>query len=89
MPIMGTRLGPSGRVKKENKPDMSVSNNMRSNSRWIIFFLLTFFSGLGNVLAENGSDEIFGGQILSMTEEKPPLVPSNDPRFQDNNDGTI
>ena len=37
----------------------------------------------------NSSDEIFGGQILSLTEEKPPLTPSNDPRFQDNKDGTV
>jgi hypothetical protein len=37
----------------------------------------------------SSTDEIFGGQILSLTEEKPPLKPSNDPRFQDNKDGTI
>ena len=37
----------------------------------------------------NSTDEIFGGQILSLTEEKPPLTPSNDPRFQDNKDGTV
>ena len=36
-----------------------------------------------------GNDEIFGGQILSLTEEKPPLKPSNDPRFRDNKDGTV
>ena len=39
--------------------------------------------------ANSSTDEIFGGQILSLTEEKPPLKPSNDPRFQDNKDGTI
>ena len=39
--------------------------------------------------AENGEDEIFGGQILSLTEKKPELPPSNDPRFKDNNDGTV
>ena len=43
----------------------------------------------GSVQAENSSDEIFGGQILSLTEEKPELKPSNDPRFKDNNDGTV
>ncbi len=37
----------------------------------------------------SGKDEIFGGQILSLTEEKPALKPSNDPRFQDNKDGTV
>jgi hypothetical protein len=37
----------------------------------------------------SSTDEIFGGQILSLTEEKPALKPSNDPRFQDNNDGTV
>ena len=44
------------------------------------------------VQADSGDssiDEIFGGQILSLTEEKPPLKPSNDPRFQDNKDGTV
>jgi len=38
---------------------------------------------------KSSTDEIFGGQILSLTEEKPPLKPSNDPRFQDNKDGTV
>ena len=37
----------------------------------------------------SSTDEIFGGQILSLTEENPTLKPSNDPRFQDNKDGTI
>ena len=37
----------------------------------IIFSLVIFFAGLGNVQAENDKDEIFGGQILSLTEEKP------------------
>ncbi len=36
-----------------------------------------------------GSDPIFDGQILSLTEKKPPLEPSNDPRFKDNDDGTV
>ncbi|MBT6346017.1 MAG: DUF1566 domain-containing protein [Nitrospina sp.] len=35
------------------------------------------------------TDQIFGGQILSLTEKKPELTPSNDPRFQDNLDGTV
>ena len=48
---------------------------------------ILFFAG--SVQAENSNDEIFGGQILSLTEEKPALTPSNDPRFKDNNDGTV
>ena len=55
----------------------------------IFFSLVIFFSCLGNVQAESGKDEIFGGQILSLTEKKPELPPSNDPRFKDNNDGTV
>ncbi len=38
---------------------------------------------------KENTDQIFGGQILSLTEEKPDLEPSNDPRFQDNKDGTV
>lgn len=48
--------------------------------------------GVSVAQADSGnssSDEIFGGQILSLTEEKPLLKPSNDPRFKDNKDGTI
>ena len=73
----------------KNKPNMKTHRKMRYHTRWIILFLLTLFVGLGDLQAENNSDEIFGGQILTMTEEKPPLAPSNDPRFKDNNDGTV
>jgi len=52
-------------------------------------FLLLAVCGVSAVQADSGKDEIFGGQILSMTEEKPPLPPSNDPRFRDNKDGTV
>ena len=48
--------------------------------------------GVSVAQADSGNsstDEIFGGQILSLTQKKPPLKPSNDPRFQDNKDGTI
>jgi hypothetical protein len=48
--------------------------------------------GVDTVLANPGNssnDEIFGGQILSLTAKKPELKPSNDPRFQDNKDGTV
>ena len=68
---------------------MTIHKKIRCHKRWGILFLLIFFVGLGDVQAENNSDEIFGGQILSMTEEKPPLAPSNDPRFKDNDDGTV
>ena len=54
--------------------------------------LMLAVCGVSVVQADSGNsstDEIFGGQILSLTEEKPPLEPSNDPRFQDNKDGTV
>ena len=54
--------------------------------------LMLAVCGVAVVHADTGnssSDEIFGGQILSLTEEKPPLKPSNDPRFRDNKDGTV
>ena len=54
--------------------------------------LMLAVCGVSVVQADSGNsstDEIFGGQILSLTEEKPSLKPSNDPRFQDNKDGTI
>jgi hypothetical protein len=39
--------------------------------------------------SEEEKDPIFGGQILSLTEKKEGLKPSNDPRYQDNQNGTI
>jgi hypothetical protein len=54
--------------------------------------LMLAVCGVSVVQADSGdssTDEIFGGQILSLTEEKQPLKPSNDPRFQDNKDGTV
>ena len=72
----------------KNKRNMINHKKMLYHTRWVILFLLTLFVGLEDLQAENSSDEIFGGQILTMTEEKPPLAPSNDPRFKDNNDGT-
>ena len=58
----------------------------------LVFLVLAVCVPISVVHADSGnnsSDEIFGGQILSLTEEKPPLTPSNDPRFQDNKDGTV
>lgn len=54
--------------------------------------LMLAVCGVSVAQADSGNsstDEIFGGQILSLTAEKPPLKPSNDPRFQDNKDGTV
>lgn len=73
----------------EAKPVFRFLQTMRFPNCFILSFLLTVFISVGNVWAEGSKDEIFGGQILSMTEEKPPLTPSNDPRFKDNNDGTV
>ena len=39
---------------------------------------------------EDKTDYEFGGQILTLTEPQPDVVPSSDnPRFQDNNNGTV
>ncbi len=57
----------------------------------VAFLLLAVCAGSA-VQADSGNsstDEIFGGQILSLTAEKPELKPSNDPRFRDNKDGTV
>lgn len=57
-----------------------------------VAFLLLTVCVWSEVQADSGNsstDEIFGGQILSLTEEKPELKPSNDPRFRDNKDGTV
>lgn len=98
---MGARLGTAGRVIflagliLEN-PLMIPKNMIRLFRRLIqplqLAFLLLAVCGVSVAQANadgKSKDEIFGGQILSMTEEKPPLVPSNDPRFRDNNDGTV
>jgi hypothetical protein len=38
---------------------------------------------------DSGGDSLFENQIRSMTALKPPLKPSGDIRFQDNQDGTV
>jgi len=38
---------------------------------------------------EASSDVEFGGQILTLTEPMAPLIKSNDPRFRDNENGTV
>ncbi len=55
----------------------------------LLMFALCEVSLVQADAGNSSSDEIFGGQILSLTEEKPELKPSNDPRFKDNNDGTV
>lgn len=95
---MGARLGTAGRVIflagliLENP--LMIPKNMICLFRLLIqplqlAFLLLAVCGVSMAQADSGTDEIFGGQILSMTEEKPPLPPSNDPRFRDNKDGTV
>lgn len=74
-----------------------ISKNMTRPFRLLtqslrLALLMLAVCGVSVVQADSGNsstDEIFGGQILSLTAEKPPLEPSNDPRFQDNKDGTI
>ena len=40
-------------------------------------------------LGEEGVDNLFNNQILSLTQPKEKLAPSGDPRFRDNKDGTV
>jgi len=65
--------------------------SLLAQSLWLAL-LLSLVCGVSLVQADSSDsskDEIFGGQILSLTEKKPELKPSNDPRFKDNNDGTV
>ena len=66
------------------------------NYFWLFFMLMTFpiamlrteqvvFAGEPS----HGSDSLFENQIRSMTAPKPPLKLSGDPRYQNNQDGTI
>ena len=71
--------------------NMTRPFSLLTRSLRLAFLILTLCGvSLAQADSDNSStDEIFGGQILSLTEEKPSLKPSNDPRFQDNKDGTI
>ena len=53
----------------------------------VLWFFLAF-TAVAEVSAED-EDPIFGGQILSLTDKKEGLKPSNDPRYLDNHDGTV
>ena len=57
----------------------------------VIFIILIFSSNQIILAGENsyGNDSLFDNAIRSMTAPKPPLKPSGDPRFQNNQDGTI
>jgi hypothetical protein len=59
----------------------------------VVFFvsvtlLLSGVSFAGDSPQSSG-DALFENQILSMTAPKPELKPSGDPRFKDNEDGTV
>jgi hypothetical protein len=99
LPFLGARLGTAGRVSFFIKPkpfEDPQKNMIRLFHPFILSLQVTFIvlamCGVDSARANSAnasSDEIFGGQILSLTEEKPELKLSNDPRFQDNKDGTI
>jgi len=66
------------------------------NYFWLFFVLMTFLIAMLRteqvVFAgepSHGSDSLFENQIRSMTAPKPPLKLSGDPRYQNNQDGTI
>tara|TARA_B100000315_G_scaffold13212_1_gene12471 strand:+ start:309 stop:965 length:657 start_codon:yes stop_codon:yes gene_type:complete len=69
----------------------------RQPGLWICARVVLFVSAillLGGVSFAGGSpqlggDSLFENQILSMTAPKPELKPSGDPRFKDNEDGTV
>jgi hypothetical protein len=77
--------------KKIAQKNITSLLSLLAQSLWLAL-LLSLVCGVSVVQADSSDsskDEIFGGQILSLTEEKPKLKPSNDPRFKDNNDGTV
>ena len=66
------------------------------NYLWLFYALMVFFCVLfqteQNVFADEslkGGDSLFENQIRSMTAPKPPLEPSGDPRYRNNQDGTV
>ena len=68
----------------------------KQNDLWM-YFLIAVFAGVG-ILSGGvafagspppGPDSLFENQIRSMTAPKPELEPSGDPRFKDNQDGTV
>ena len=55
---------------------------------WILSLCLVCLSPFAGWAEENGGD-LFDNQILSLSKPVVPLVPSGDPRFRDNQDGTV
>ena len=58
----------------------------------LVMFSLAMFRTEQMVFADgpsHGSDSLFENQIRSMTAPKPPLKPSGDPRYRNNQDGTV
>ena len=63
---------------------------------FLAFMMVTFVVlhsedqlALAAEVTDSGGDSLFENQIRSMTALKPPLQPSGDIRFQDNQDGTV
>ena len=63
---------------------------------FLVFMVLAFIVlhtesqlALAAESTDSGGDSLFENQIRSMTALKPPLKPSGDIRFQDNQDGTV
>jgi hypothetical protein len=66
------------------------------NYSWLFFVLMVFFFAMFRteqiVFADepsHGTDSLFENQIRSMTAPKPALEPSGDPRYLNNQDGTV
>lgn len=60
--------------------------------RETLIILFCFLLGFNLAQAEDQEqkgDSLFDGQVLSLTQPKEPLKPSNDARFTDNRDGTV
>ncbi|HIB44191.1 MAG TPA: hypothetical protein EYO37_09575, partial [Nitrospina sp.] len=58
----------------------------------LVLFFFAIFRTEQTVFAgepSSGSDALFENQIRSMTAPKPPLKPSGDPRYRNNQDGTV
>jgi Protein of unknown function (DUF1566) len=69
---------------------MKIKINILFILKPILFLSALLFCFESPAIADVGEeDAIFGGQILSLTDKKEGLEPSNDPRYQDNQDGTV
>ena len=55
----------------------------------VLALLFIFLGFCGSAYSGENGDDLFDGQIRSLTQPKEPLTPSNDPRFRDNSDGTV